>query len=357
MSPRTLIAHALACLFAVFFAWRMAHRVVEKQGGPSSRVLLDAAKGDVVSIEYKWARGTSKLTSTGAEKNRVVIVDLAREIEPPKEKKPKKDAKGDAGPEANDAVDAGTDVSAAPVEKKREDARFLAGKTVMNGVEALEPLKTRRTLGIVDAARLKAMGLDAPERALVVTTKNGKKLELEIGESSYGGQGRYARVKGEQEVHLLESVIATGFEGAADTMMEKKPLTVAVEDITGYDVRFGDKQGAYVHKDREQSAKRKLVPKDNLESTADEPGKVLTTLRNLRGGKLVTDESVVGSAVASFKVDVVDKADPIVIELHERVDGAGHVVRATVAKGSAWTWEITETQGKEILEDLEALLP
>ncbi len=356
MSPRTLIVHALACLLAVGFAWRMAHRVVEKQGGPSSRMLLDAAKGDVVSVEYKWARGTSKVTSSGAEKNRVVVVDLAREIEPPKEKKPKKgDAKGDAGPEA--IADAGPDPSAPPVEKKREDARFPAGKTVMNGVEALEPLKTRRTLGVVDAARLKAMGLDAPERFLVVTTKSGKKLELEIGESSYGAQGRYARVKGEQEVHLLESVIATGFEGAADTMMEKKPLPLGVEDIAGYDVRFGDKTAAFVHKDREQSAKRKFVPKDNLESSADEPGKLMTTVRNLRGGKLVVDESVVGSAVASLKVDVVDKTEPVVVELHERVNGAGHVVRATVAAGSAWTWEITETQGKELLEDLESLLP
>lgn len=367
MSPRTLIVHALACVLAVGFAWRMAHRVVEKQGGPSSRTLLDAAKGDVVSVEYKWARGTSKVTSTGAEKNRVVVVDLAREIEPPKDKdkdkkdkdkkdkdKKKDDAKTDAGPES--VADAGpSDASEAPVEKKREEARFPAGKTVMNGVEALEPLKTRRTLGVVDAARLKSMGLDAPERFLVVTTKNGKTLELEIGESSYGGQGRYARVKGEQDVHLLESVIATGFEGAADTMMEKKPLPLAVEDIAGYDVRFGDKSAAFVHKDREQSAKRKFVPKDNLESSADEPGKLMTTLRNLRGGKLVADESMVGSAVASFKVDVVDKQEPIVIELHERVDGAGHVVRATVSKGNAWAWEISETQGKELLEDLEAL--
>lgn len=370
MSPRALIIHIVACVLAVGFAWRMAHRVVEKQGGPSSRILLDAAKGDVVSVEYKWKRGSSKVTSSGSDKERIVVVDLAREIEPPKDKdkdkakekekdKSKKDdARGDAGPEATDpdagVADAPADV---PVEKKREEARFPAGKTVMNGIEALEPLKTRRTLGKVDAARLKAMGLDAPERFLVVTTKSGRKIELELGESSYGAQGRYARVKGEDDVHLLESAVATAFEGAADTMMEKKPLALGVEDIAGYDVRFGDKQGAYVHKDREQSAKRKFVPKEDLSSTADEPGKLMTTLRNLRGSKLVADEGVVGSAVASFKVEVVDRKEPIVIELHERIDGNGHVVRATYAKGVAWSWEVTETQGKELLEDLEALLP
>jgi len=164
-------------------------------------------------------------------------------------------------------------------------------------------------------------------------------------------------VKGQREVHLLESVIATGFEGAADTMMEKRPLPLAVEDIAGYDVRFGDKQGAYLHKDRRAERQAQARAQGRSGVHRDEPGKLLNTLRTLRGAKLVTDESVVGSAVASFKVDVVDKKAPVVIELHERVDGAGHVVRATTAPGVAWTWEVTETQGKELLEDLEALLP
>lgn len=360
MSPRALLVHLVACVVAIVFAWQMAHREEKKTGGPSSRVLLDAEKGDVVSVEYRWARGTSKLASSGAGKDRSVVVDLSREVEDKKKddkKKDKKDDKNaDAGPE--DAVaDAGVEGSPAVAEKKREDARFPAGKSVMNGLEALEPLKTRRTLGEVDADRLRAMGLDKPERFLVVTTRSGKKLELEIGESAFGGQGRYARVKGEKDVHLLESVIATGFEGAADTMMEKKPLPLGVEEIEGFDVRFGDKNGSYVHKDREQSAKRKFVPKDDQASAADEPGKVMTTLRNVRGGKLVTDASVIGSAIATFKVDVVEKKDPIVIEVHERIDGAGHVVRAATSKENVWSWEMTETQSKELLEDLDALFP
>jgi len=143
MSPRALWVHAIVCVLAVVFAWRMAHRVEEKTGGPSSRTLLDAAAGEVVAVEYTWARGTSKLTSAGTGKDRVVTVDLAREIEPPKEKKPAKDAKGDAGPEdaASDAGPSGdaSEAPVAPVEKKREEAKFPAGRTVLNGLEALEP--------------------------------------------------------------------------------------------------------------------------------------------------------------------------------------------------------------------------
>jgi hypothetical protein len=348
MSPRALVVHALLCAVAVVFAWRLAHRVEEKQGGPSSITLLDAAVGDVVTVEYRWPRGTTKATSAGSGKDRVVTIDLAREIEPPKEK-PKKKTAGDAGPAA---VDAGAPADGVPLEKKHEEARFPAGKSVLSGFEALEPLKTRRTLGEVDAGRLKAMGLEAPERSLVVVTKSGKKLELEIGEASFGGQGRYARVKGDSTVHLLEGALATGFEGAADTMMEKRILPVQVEEVRGYRARLGGKLGSYVHRDRQQTAKRKLVPVDDPTSTADEPGKVLTTLRNLRGQKLVTAPTLAGSAVASFEVDVVDKQAPVTIEVLERTDGAGHLVRA-----DAWTFELTETQSKELLDDLEALLP
>lgn len=349
MSPRALVSHALLCVLALVFAWRMAHRVEEKQGGPTSSVLLDAAKGDVVAVEYRWPRGTAKVTSAGAAKDRTLTVELSREIDAPKEK-PKKKAAADAGPEV-EVIDAGI-VEEAPAEKKREEARFPAGKSVQNGVEALEPLKTRRTLGEVDAGRLQSMGLATPERSLVVTTKNGKTIELEIGESSFGGQGRYARVKGETIVHLLDSVLVTGFEGAADTMMEKRVLPLQVEEIAGYRARFGDKEGVYLHRDREQSAKRKFVPKDEPSSMAEEPGKLMTTLRNLRGGKLISDDKLAGSAIASFLVDVVDKKEPAKLEVLERTDGAGHLIRS-----GGWTWELGETQAKELLDDLETLLP
>ena len=337
MSLRALLSHALLCVLALAFAWRMAHRAEETRGGPTSRVLLEANKGDVVALEYRWPRGTAKVTSAGADKDRAVTVELSREIEAAK-------------PKQADVLDAGPPAAVPP--PQREDARFPAGKSVLLGLEALEPLKTRRTLGEVDAARLQSMGLTSPERSLVVTMKNGKQLVLDVGEASFGGQGRYARVQGDSVVHLLESVLGTAFEGAPDAMMEKRVLPVPVEELLGYRARFGDKEGAYLHRDREQSALRKFVPKDEPSSTAAEPAKVMTTLRNLRGGKLVADAKLAGSVVASFSVDIVNKQAPVKLEVRERSDGAGHLITS-----GEWTWELGETQAKELLDDLETLLP
>jgi RNase P/RNase MRP subunit p29 len=276
--------------------------------------------------------------SKGKDNARVVTMAVSRELEPVAKKKDPKDTKADAGPSDENT----------PPTPQREDVSFPAGKTVLTSLEAFEPLKSKRTFNDVDAERLKSMGLDKPERSLVITTGTGKVLELEIGESSYGGQGRYARVKGQTAVQLLEPAVSTGFEGGPDSLMEKRVVLASQEDIAGYTARFGDKEMNLVQLDREQQAKRKVVPKDDLTSTSEAPGKLLTTLRNLRVTK-AADPKIAGSAVASFSIDA-PGYPPEKFDLLERTDGEGHLI-----KSGPWLFEITETQGKELLDDLAAL--
>ncbi len=344
MSPRALIGHAVFLVAALAFAWVQGHRVEEKKGGPTSTVLLDAKKGDVVKVVYTWPKGSSTVESKGADNARTVVVDLSREVEKKPEKKPaNKPAAADAGP-ATESADAGTAQEAPPA---REEVKFPGGHGVIRSLETFEPLKTRRTLGEEDAARLKAMGLDKPERSITVTTKSGKSVTLDVGESAYGGQGRYARVKGDSVVHLLEPAAVTGFEGSPETLMERRVVTADIDEIEGYSVRFGDKTAAFVQKDREQSAKRKFYEKDKADPS--EPGgKLMTTLRNLRATK-VADARSAGSAVATFDVDVAGRPQQKV-EILERVDGTGHLV-----KSGDWLFEISETQSKDLLDDLAAL--
>lgn len=336
MSAKSLGAHALFLVVALVFAWVQAHGVEEKKGGPTSTTLLDAKKGEVKKLDYQWPKGTSSVEPKGKDEARTAVMTLSREIDAPKAK--------DAGPDAGPA-------NTTPA-TTHEDAKFPAGKSVMTSVEAFEPLKTRRTLGDVDAERLKAMGLDKPERSLTVTTTSGQTVALEIGEASYGGQGRYARVKGQSAVHLLDSAVVTGLEGGADTLMEKRIITANLEEIVGYAARFGDKTGEYVQRDREQSAKRKFVAKGSQGGDGDvegeAPGKLMTTLRNLRAVK-VADPKLAASAVATLSVDVVGR-DKQKIEVLERTDGAGHLVST-----GGWLFELSETQSKELLEDLGAL--
>jgi hypothetical protein len=321
MTPRALIGHALFLAIALGFAWSQANREETKEGGPTSVTLLDAKKGEVSKVVYTWPKGTSTIESKGKDAARVAVMSVSREVE---KNKP------DAGPETT-----------------KEEAKFPAGHGVIASLEAFEPMKSKRTLGEVPSERLKAMGLDKPERSVVVTA-GGKTVELELGESAYGGQGRYARVKGQTAVHLLDSAVSTGFEGGADSLMEKRVVVANVEEITGYGARYGDKDGSYVQWDREQASKRRFTPKDDPSSTNEAPGKLMTTLRNLRATKLA-DPKIAASAVATFVVETTGR-DKQKVDVLERTDGEGHVIAT-----DGWLFEINETQGKELLDDLQAL--
>lgn len=359
MSKKTLLVHGAFALIAMVCAWLLAHRVEEKKGGPSSVTLLDAAKGDVQTLTYTWPKGSSTVTSSGRGDGRRAVLDVDRTVEPKKD--PKKDAKknekkDDKKDPKKDTADAGTaeaDAGTAEPEPAptREQAKFPGGKSVLTALEALEPLKTRRTLGEVDPARLAEMGLEHPVRALVVTTVDGKKLTLEIGESSYGGQGRYARKQGERTVHLLDGTLVTGIEGGPDTLMEKRLIIAEPDKVLGFSVRHGDQSGAFVHVDRGQAATRHFAPKDDAGAKSEQANAVMKTLRDLRATKLAAGPQAAGSVVAGVTVDV-DGGEPVVLELVERVDAAGHLIKA-----GDWLFEVSETQGKELLEDLDALLP
>lgn len=349
MSFKTLTAHALFALAAMITAWWLAHRVEEKKGGPTSVVLLDAKKGEVKSIAYQWPKGSSTVTPSGSGDVRRATVEVSRTVEP-KKTPPKKDDKKAAGADAGVADGGAAEAPEPEPQPTREEARFPGAKAVLSAVESLEPLKTRRSLGEVDAGRLKEMGLEAPERTLTVTTANGQKLVLEIGETSYGGQGRYARKQGDSMVHLIESALVTGLEGGVDTLMEKRILLPEPEKVLGFEVRHGDKGGAFVHVERSQSAKRFFASREDPAAKSEEAGAVMKTLRDMRATKLAASNQA-GSAVATVVVEVED-GGKAVVELVERVDAAGYLV-----KSGDWLFEISETHGKELLEDLGALLP
>lgn len=358
MSRLGMWFHVAVCVGALAFAWVSAHQVAEKKGGPSSVVLLDAAAGDVTGVTYTWDKGRTEtsLLGTGAARRATVKVD--RELPPKKDDKKdvdKKDAdKKDGDKKDADNKDAAKDdaVPEALVEPPaREQGTVPGGKTVLSAIAALEPLKTKRSLGVVDdVARLEAMGLKAPLRRLEVKTAKST-LTLEIGEASYGAQGRYARVAGSPEVHLIDGGIVTGLEGGLDALLEKRLAPFELEGIAGFSLQRGDKSGAFVHVDKDQASVRFVATKDDPGTKKDAAGKLLSTLRNLRGAALATPEATAkaGAVVATVVLDTT--TGPWPIELLERGDAEGSLLRA-----GGFIYDATATQAREVQDDVDAAL-
>jgi len=333
---------------AMALAWRAAHTVRERTG-PSSTTLLAAEAGDVASVDYTWDKGTTRVQRDGA----TLVVSVDRELPPgPAGKGDKKADNGDASKGAEANADAGAtaavEAAAAPA-PTREQQRFPGGKPVGNAVKALEPLRSKRTLGVVDDARLTAMGLAKPARTLAVTTRSGRSLVLELGDASFGSQGRYARVAGEPVVHLIDAAVVAGFEGGVDALVDKQPLSAELEQVRGYALRAGDRAATFVHVAREQPSKRHFARRDDTSAKDGPATKLFGTLRNLRGTKLA-DAAVAdaaGSVVAAFAVEA---SEPFLVEIVERGDGGGHLARV-----QPWTWELSTTPAKELLDDVDAV--
>jgi hypothetical protein len=282
---------------ALGFGWAMANRVQEKKGGPSSVVLLDAKKGGVQKIVYTWPNGSSTVVPAGGEGARSATVELSREIET----KPKDAANKDA---------------------EHKDAEHKDGEHKDGEHEDGEPKDG-----------------EAPAPA---TTREDARFP--------GGQGRYARVKGERVVHLLDAAIVTGLEGGVDQLMEKRVVVAEPERLLGYEVTHGDKSAAFVHENRAQAAARFFAKKGGAHTKDDDATKLMTTLRGLRATKLASPAQA-GSAFATFTLEIEGRGRPQVLQLFERTDGEGYLVKV-----DDWLLELSQTQGKELVEDLDAAL-
>jgi hypothetical protein len=365
MTRTSLWIHVGLCAAALVWAIRAAHTERERVG-PSSVMLLPADEGEVARVDYTWEKGHTEVTRTAG--GFVVRVDRELSASASKADDTRKDAEkapkptadqamGQPAPGENEAApgtaddDASRD-GAAPVPPAREQRSFPGGRPVSLCVKGLEPLRTKRTLGVVDDARLLAMGLAAPSRTLTVTTQRGRTITLEVGESSYGAQGRYARVKGDAVVHLIDAAVVAGVEGGVETLGEKQPLTAEWEDVRGYAVVANGRSASFVHVARTQPTKRFFARRDDDKVKDDAGTKLFATLRNLRGAKILDalDDGIAAAAaenvIVAFEVD----ASPLrTLTIIEQPGGAGHQIRS-----ASFAWELPATQVKELLDDVDA---
>jgi len=300
-------------------------------------VALDPA--DIVSVTYHWPEGENKLLPEGKGNERSVLVQSAVDAKKPTSQ-----------PSSAPASQPASAPASQPVERER--AQFPAGSSVLKSLEAMAPLKVLRVLGDVETARLGQMGLSSPQRTLTVDA-GSKSYALEIGDTTYGGQGRYARLRGKPEVYLIANATVLGLEGPAPRLMEWRLLPTELEHIVAIDVKSGSRNGAFVQVERAQESKRHFAPAATPEERSDEATNLVGKLRGLRATKYLTEAPAPGSATeaATFAVKL-DNGAPVTLQVLERVDGKGYSVRA-----GRWLAEVAEAQARELVEGAAAALP
>jgi hypothetical protein len=355
---RGLIAQAGLLIVGAALAW-WAWSFDEDSSSKQGVVLAQLEPADVEEISLTAPK--TALTVTPLKEGDDVSWKASLEHEPKPDKKAAKTKSPhgpsqDAGPPPKDAGPRGdggptSDAGAAPVElaAKRITSRFPGGRQLVRSLDKLTPLVARRSLGVVPADQLTRMGLDAPERTLVVKAK-GKTWTFDIGEGTYGDQARYAKLRGSDEVVLLESAAVRGLEGSVQRLMEARVVSVGLDEMTGLNVESEGRTAVFDHMEREQPKKRRFVVKGQADEKSDEAQGLVATLRGLRAREYVTDEAVAGAKrVARFKIDRHEKP-ALTVELYEAPDDS-YLLRA-----GPWVGVVPASRGKNLVDDVSAAL-
>ena len=350
---RTALLHGLFMLAAAALAtYVWTDRWTPRGDAP---VLLQAGIDELTSLTFHWPQGETRVVREGEGKARVYVVTLTHTYDPAAEQRK---AAAMADPKNRLAIKAGGDpkaigqaaVAAAPPGPPVTETRtFPPGMFSIAAIQKLTPFRARRSLGATASDALATMGLAAPQRSLSVVAR-GRELALDIGNETYGGQAYYARLRGDDEVFLLDADTVRSFETTPRNMMDSRIVAVPLSDVTGLELELDGRRAEFVHRNKDQFRARFFAPKDlpdqksepvdGLNSTfvglkAAEflaiapPGRELALIRFLRGG-----------------------AEPHEVRLLRNADGTGYTIRS-----GRWIAAISEADARKILEEVRAALP
>ncbi|HEX4621953.1 MAG TPA: hypothetical protein VH208_10340, partial [Myxococcaceae bacterium] len=156
-------ALAVAGLAAAYFAW-------QKEPEPSATdvTVLDISKSSITSVGYEDPKQHIELTRTQEDGEPVVWFTVTAKDLPPVGH-PDAGMAGtlDGGGRDGGAADAG--VPAPPVAAVPKKPRQFRGNDLADKLwEKFGPFRASRALGALDAAKLKEIGLDKPDRFITV---------------------------------------------------------------------------------------------------------------------------------------------------------------------------------------------
>ena len=221
-------------LLAAHLTWQR-----EPEHAPGSVVVIDASKSDVTLVHYADDAGSVELTRGHGGSDPLVWLHLIV--------KPKTDTKPD--PKHPGKV----------VENKGAPPRDLPGSEGAAKIyDEFAPLVSPRAFGVLDASKLKELGLDAPKRKLDVTVK-GDVRHYEIGQPSNASAGEsFLLDKRNGRVYLMPRSMLQELQNAAH-MVDRRLHAFEPAEYDRVVISSGGKQKEFLQVGREAHATAGLV--------------------------------------------------------------------------------------------------
>jgi len=139
----------------------------------------------------------------------------------------------------------------APATKTAAPTQGASPERVVRGSDAAKalyerfaPLRATRALGVLDAAKLKDLGLASPKKHITVVTRSGRRA-FDIAPAPSGGTDPYLRDQADGRVFLVSRSILSDFQAAANSLVERHLHGFRPEDADRVSIAAGSAKKEY----------------------------------------------------------------------------------------------------------------
>jgi hypothetical protein len=221
-------------LITAHFTWQR-----EPERAPGEVIVIDASKNDVAKIHFEDEKNRADFARGTRDGDAVVWVHM--ESKPPAAGKDKeKDKK-------------------APPKPAFPPRDLLGADSATKLYERFSPLVSPRAFGVLDAAKLKELGLDSPTRKLTVTVK-GDTRAFEIGKPAGAVSGEsFLRDTRDGRVYLMPRGLLSDLQNA-NHLVDRKLHAFEPADYDRIVITAGGKKKELLHLGKEMPANEGFAP-------------------------------------------------------------------------------------------------
>jgi hypothetical protein len=233
-------------LLAAHLTWQR-----EPEHAPGAVAVIEATKSDVTTVHYADAKTVVDFQRGRGDGDAGVWIHIAKGEGALRHPASKKDDKKD---------DAKDKAAKAPEVTEPDSPRDLRGaEQAVKLVDNFGPLVSPRAFGVLDAAKLKELGLDSTTRKLDVTVK-GDVRHYEIGqpEKAPGGEA-FLRDTRDGRVYLMPRGMLADLQNPGH-LIDRRLHAFELGDFDRIVISSGGKSKEYIQTDRQVRAKAALAP-------------------------------------------------------------------------------------------------
>jgi hypothetical protein len=215
-------------LLAAHLTWQR-----EPEHSPGEVAVIDASKNDVSHLRYEDADGAMDLERRTGDGDPVVWLHLVDKVKA-------------AEPAGKDGATPAPAPSTAP--RPPRDLRGNADATKL--YERFAPLVAPRAFGVLEASKLKELGLDAPTRKLEVTVKGDvRKYDIGIAMHAQNSES-FLRDARDGRIYLMPHGLLADL-GNSKRLIDPRLHVIETRDFDRVVVTVGGKRRELVHLGRE----------------------------------------------------------------------------------------------------------